>query len=202
MKNGNADDWNASGGLQKTAEDRRLFVSQCSVVNNLVKSSKLQYYTTVIKEHCGNQKQLYKTVNKLLQKPSTTHYPPSPDNRSIADVFADFFSAKIDGIQSDLLKKKNNIVNSDDITTDETIYSSSNFNTFSAVKPDDIMPIVMTTLSKSCALDPLPSSVIKPCVDLLLPVITDIVNQSLLGGSVPSSLKVAVLTPLLKKIWR
>ena len=50
-----------------------------------------------------------------------------------------------------------------------------------------------------CFLDPLPSSIIKQCADLLLPTITNIVNLSFRQGCVPTCLKSAVLSPLLKK---
>lgn len=89
----------------KNPDDRALFVHQCSVVNNLVKTSKMQYYLSIIKENRGNQKQLFRTVDKLLQKPRTTYYPPFPDSRAIADVFADFFQDKIDCSLVFLLRK-------------------------------------------------------------------------------------------------
>ena len=48
-------------------------------------------------------------------------------------------------------------------------------------------------------MDPLPASVLKNHISLLLPVICKIVNRSLTTGCVPKSLKTAVLKPLLKK---
>ena len=52
---------------------------------------------------------------------------------------------------------------------------------------------------KSCILDPLPATLLKQHFDLLLPIILKIVNLSLESGYFPSSLKTAVLSPLLKK---
>ena len=52
---------------------------------------------------------------------------------------------------------------------------------------------------KSCILDPLPATLLKQHFDLLLPIILKIVNLSLESGHFPSSLKTAVLSPLLKK---
>lgn len=48
--------------------DREKYVHQCSVVNNLIDSAKSAFYTTVISEISGDQRMLFKTVNKLLQK--------------------------------------------------------------------------------------------------------------------------------------
>ena len=76
--------------------DSEKYVHYCSLVSNLINS--LKYYTSVIKEHSGNQRVLFKTVNKLLQKPSVKCYPSCPDNSSLANSFADFFISKIDKI--------------------------------------------------------------------------------------------------------
>ena len=77
--------------------------------------------------------------------------------------------------------------------------SSTKFLTFTEMKLDDIRELAATLFSKSCVLDPLPSSIIKQCTDLLLPTITNIVNLSLHEGCMPTCLKSAVLSPLLKK---
>ena len=57
----------------------------------------------------------------------------------------------------------------------------------------------LKSLRKSCSLDPLPALVIKECFDMLIPVITQIVNLSLTLGTMPESLKLAELLPSLKK---
>lgn len=55
------------------------------------------------------------------------------------------------------------------------------------------------SLLKFCCLDPLPAAVLKYCFDLLLPVLTYIINLSLSTGFVPDTMKIAVLIPTLKK---
>ena len=52
---------------------------------------------------------------------------------------------------------------------------------------------------KSSILDPLPATLLKQHIDLLLPIILKIVNLSLESGHFPTSSKTAVLSPLLKK---
>ena len=54
--------------------------------------------------------------------------------------------------------------------------------------------------SKSCDLDPLPTWLLKLCLEELLPVITHIVNLSLSTSEVPESFKVALIVPLIKKL--
>ncbi|XDV49973.1 hypothetical protein PO909_019111 [Leuciscus waleckii] len=51
----------------------------------------------------------------------------------------------------------------------------------------------------TCPLDPIPSALVKHCLPCLSPLIMVIINSSLTSGTVPSSLKVAAITPILKK---
>ena len=55
---------------------------QCSVVNNLIDSLKLSYFTSVIEAHSNDQKVLFKTVNKLLQKKTFRCYASARSNCS------------------------------------------------------------------------------------------------------------------------
>ena len=48
-------------------------------------------------------------------------------------------------------------------------------------------------------LDPIPTFLLKDCLDILLSSITKLVNYSLIEGSFPNSFKKAVVTPLIKK---
>eukprot|EP00064_Thunnus_orientalis_P002702 superscaffoldBa00000207_g2709 len=51
----------------------------------------------------------------------------------------------------------------------------------------------------TCALDPIPTALLKSYIPILSPLIIWTVNLSFQTGSVPSALKIAVIHPLLKK---
>ena len=70
---------------------------------------------------------------------------------------------------------------------------------FTQVTQDEIGKIISKSLTKSCLLDPLPTFLIKECIDILLPPITKLVNLSLIEGLVPDGFKKAVVIPLIKK---
>ena len=59
--------------------------------------------------------------------------------------------------------------------------------------------IISKSHTKSCLLDPLPTFLIKECIDILLPSITKLVNCSLWERLVPDGFKKAVVSPLIKK---
>ena len=169
--------------ITRLPADRKQYVHQCNVVINLIKSHKSEHYSSIIKETSGNQKVLFKTVQKLLQKPTVNFYPPSENDCMLADELATFFTAKIDTLHNDLNVKKKALIDSAEYVSDEVLtISLTKFSTLTEMKLDDIRELAATVFSKSCVLDPLPSSIIKQCTDLLLPTITNIVNLSLCEG--------------------
>ena len=62
---------------------------------------------------------------------------------------------------------------------------------------DEVRKIIMR--SQSCELDPLPTGLLKQCLEPLLPMITSIMNKSLEESRVPLWFKKANVRPLLKK---
>ena len=71
---------------------------------------------------------------------------------------------------------------------------------FTEVSEDDVRKIIHSSPTKSCALDPIPTWLLKKCEDELIPVLTLIVDTSLSCAEFPNELKRAFLTPLIKKI--
>ena len=175
--------------------DREQYVHQCYVVNNLIDSLKSTYYNDIINDHSSDQKILFKTVSKILQKTPDKRYPPSPDSTALANSFADFFTSKIDKIHHGLVERKACVGSS---LPDMTVCGVELCN-FAEVTQEELKMFSKKPLSKSCELDPLPATVLKGCFTVLLPTITKIVNLSLSTGTMPDTLKVAILSPILKK---
>lgn len=65
--------------------------------------------------------------------------------------------------------------------------------------PTSEQELLASMSAKSCDLDPAPTCVVKENIDVLLPVLTAIVNRSLETGTFPTDLKSALVKPLLKK---
>ena len=64
---------------------------------------------------------------------------------------------------------------------------------------EDVRTLVSSASKKHCALDPMPSSLVSDCLEVLLPVITKIINSSLVHGYFPQVWKEALVKPLLQK---
>jgi len=63
----------------------------------------------------------------------------------------------------------------------------------------EVRRIIMTSPTKSCSLDPVPTFLLRESTDLLLPYVTRMVHASLAQGRLPPSERHASVTPLLKK---
>ena len=63
----------------------------------------------------------------------------------------------------------------------------------------DLTAAVRAVPDKQSASDPIPTSLLKSCIDVLSPFLMEMFNRSLLTGSVPTIFKAAYITPLQKK---
>ena len=72
-------------------------------------------------------------------------------------------------------------------------------NVFERASEDEIEKLILSSSSKSCDLDPIPTSVLKNFLDLLITPITDIISISMETSTFPHNFKVAHVRPLLKK---
>jgi hypothetical protein len=70
---------------------------------------------------------------------------------------------------------------------------------FTPVTEADVMTLVRSLPDKQCAIDPLPTWLLKKYVDVLAPFLCRLFSWSLEHGVVPSNFKSAYITPLLKK---
>ncbi len=60
--------------------------------------------------------------------------------------------------------------------------------------------LLLKSPNKYCELDPIPTNLLKECIDEILPLITKIINLSLQLGNMPTSLKNAIIKPMLNKL--
>ena len=68
-----------------------------------------------------------------------------------------------------------------------TAYSLSD--NFAARNEEGVLELVKGSTKKSCNLDPMPTPLVIDCIDILLPIITKIINLSLESGMFPDAWK-------------
>jgi len=171
---------------------RQSFLKERERVNIMICTAKTQYYQGLISEHHDDTKQLFNITNKLLGKKNESPLPSGSD-KDIATMFSDYFIEKIDKIRDSI--PSDNI----DLNIPPPTAVTSSLIEFQSVSEQEVTKIIMSSPSKSCDLDPLPTSLVKMALPQLIPVITSIINASLHSGTFPTSYKQALVAPLLKK---
>ena len=107
-------------------------------------------------------------------------------------MFCKFFSDNILKIRSTL---QSSIPSS--VTRPNSIKNT--LSSFTPVSEESLLKILKSSPSKSCCLDPIPTSLIKDCADIVITPIAKIVNYSIKEGSFPNCFKMAHVTPLHKR---
>ena len=184
--------WRASG----LTVHRELYVDQCNLVNKSIFDAKMGYYSALIEENHSDPKSLFCNFDKVLHQKADRKLPHADDDESLANAFADFFIDKISIIREELQLKKNT---ADYHFLEPPAYSGVTFCEFEPVTAEDLSNLISASSLKSCALDPIPASVLKGWLDLLLPFVTKVVNFSLQHGVMTEDMKEALIKPLLKK---
>ena len=73
----------------------------------MLHTAKEHYYSTIIRDNTNDQRVLFQTVAKLLERNSDKRYPSANSDSELADAFSDYFVTKIDGVRQEVLGKKN-----------------------------------------------------------------------------------------------
>ena len=113
--------------------------------------------------------------------------PLQTDLGQLANDFGEFFHRKIELFRTEI----------DDIPvqTPSVEYQppKAELTSFRQLTEEEIRDIIMNSSNATCKLDPIPTWLVKLCVDELKTVITKIFNMSLHDGYVPEAWKVALL---------
>ena len=179
----------------RLAVDRELYCHQRDKYNNLLNTTKQEYFKDKI-ESATSTKELFKVCNNLLNRTNENILPTHNCGTELANRFVNYFGDKIRSIRQDLENSSN--------TPNGTINVISDFDgvplkEFRIVHQEEVRKIISSSPSKSCSLDPIPTSILKLCLDELTPVLTLIVNTSLEFADFSPELKRAFILPLLKK---
>lgn len=156
-------------------------------------TAKSNYYADIISSGEGNTRTLFSTVNNILRVPDsiTSHLYSSAYCNSLMS----FFNSKVDKIHQQLTTNTSHSLSFPVLLTP----LSRLFSSFSLPSAAEIVDIIRNSKQTTCQLDPLPTILVKACLPSLASRITNIIHSSLTSGIVPSALKSAAITPILKK---
>ena len=178
-------------------EDFIAFKSQGNRTTYLMNAARKTFYADFISDNSTDQEKLFRVAKKLLSMKEELCFPNHSDKTNLVNDIDDFFVSKIDMIHSNIDALSLSCLK-DAVPEDFEIGPQKVLSSFKPLTEAAICKLIQSSPKKSCALDPLPTPLVVLCLDVLLPVITTIVNSSLLHGHFPCNWKEAIVTPILK----
>ena len=162
------------------------------MINRQIKRAKSQYYNELFSEVAKDQRHIFRLTDRLLQRRKSSPLPKCESQKELAQSFHIFFTDK-KGIR-DQFERVNYL---QPLTR---ALSPSKFVGFHEVSINEIQKILSNSPGTTCDLDPILSALLKKGSDAVLPAMTNIINNSMNLGEIPSSLKAAQSRPMLKKV--
>lgn len=162
--------------------------------NKLIQLSKQNYYLDLVR-NAKNSKTLFEVMVALTKPPkSESILPSAASNQENADNFNTYFIDKIVKLRDGL----SSMPVSDQLENNRPNLQCS-LKAFSVVTETEVRQIIGSSKSSTCTSDPIPTALVKDCLDSLAPIICNLVNVSLQTGHMPTQFKRAIVKPLIKK---
>jgi hypothetical protein len=175
----------------------QLYIEHNITVNSLIEKAKKSHYAEKF-QGADDTKTMYKIVYSLLNSKCKI-LPGYESAEDMSNEFAMYFQNKVSKIYEDLDQEVSGTGNVSVNMFDHDVSKECGFSVYDHVTDEDVRRLIQGSATKSCLLDPVPTWLIKEHLSVFVPVITCIINASISTGVFPSSLKHAVINPLIKK---
>ena len=152
----------------------------CHLCDRMMTTAKSKHLAEVTSENSDNLRRLWNSINNILHRIPASALPEFTSVKSLCDHFSKYFVDKIAIIRS---KFPDKIQNTPPVQKKTEIRSK--MNVFESASEDEIKKLILSPSSKSCDLDPIPTSVLKNCLDILITPMTDIINISMNTSTFP-----------------
>ena len=134
----------------------------------------------------------FNVADKLLGRNIALPLPTRVSMECLSRLFSTFFRDKVAKIREHIDSETTTHELPSSYSHDVE-YQHTPFTSFEPVTTEYLLSVVTKCVPKSCDLDPMPTSVLLDCLDVVLPSITDIINGSLVSGVFPSFYKSAIV---------
>uniref|UniRef100_A0A3P9JCY3 Reverse transcriptase domain-containing protein n=1 Tax=Oryzias latipes TaxID=8090 RepID=A0A3P9JCY3_ORYLA len=160
-----------------------------STLNGMIKQARSTFFHNLISMNKRNPKTLFNTIYTLTS-PSSSQLPNL--SQSDCSTFLQTFSARISDVG-------HNIPPLVSAPPPPSPQFSQTWSNFSPVTVEDIHSLLNKIKPSSCPLDIIPTPIFLKVFECIGAAVVDLINLSLMSGSVPSFLKHAIINPVLKK---
>ena len=171
----------------KSTTDFDIFLLCRQQYRSLLKTTKENYYTDLLTNAGKDYKKIFKISNTLLGRLNRRILPDTSilDNINNFDIF---FTAKVNDIITSLPSPLSYV---------PTIppYSLSLLN----LPSTSLVEKLLLSVKSTCSLDPIPVTLLHKLIPYIVMYYKEIIEESIISGSVPSCMKLANVTPTIKK---
>ena len=188
---------------KKYKEKTELLKKHCSTLQKSIRTAKAKYYSEQFEKHKSDIKRTWKQINLILSRNGPKSEFPKyflvdgktvTDDAEIASCFNKFF-LNIGPVLSKSIKAPQNKSYKDFLT--KVIHSEFSF---SLINESLVKKILQNLKPKtSFGHDEISTKLLKSISNVITPVLTIIINQSLFTGIFPDQLKIAKIKPVYKK---
>lgn len=158
----------------KSAQDLSVFKKKKNHAIYLMNQARCDYYTNHIQQNSSDQRKLFKVTKSLLCDTNTASFP-HVDTIQLANDFGNFFAQKIENINTSLANLSTPFVPILPATATDLTCLKERFTGFKTLSQEQVRMMISRA---SCQLDPIPTPIVLKLLDVLLPVITKLINLS------------------------
>ena len=166
--------------------DRLLWIQHERTRHKASRLKESGYWLARISEHSDQPRKLWRAFSSIMGLDRVAVGKEGP----LAQSLLDFFVQKIETLRQ-------STGGSPPFT--RLPPTTSEFNAARELTLEEVHRLIMSSKSKSCSLDPIPTNILKDLLPELLPYITVMCNKSLREGQLLSSQKFAILSPIVRK---
>ena len=153
-----------------TTLNRSILTRQINLCNKQMSKAKSDQYSKITAEHCSDHRSSWKAFNEILHRcPKMHQNPDHSSTATLANTFSSFYINKISVIRSSFPSDSHSRVLNPPYTR-KVLQNLTN------ITADEMRRLVLRDLWKSSDLDPIPTSLLKDCIDVLITPITFILN--------------------------
>ena len=169
------------------------FKAKKNIATCVMKRARTTYYTDLIQGSSDDSRRLFKCAKSLFNQEADLTFPGYNDKTKLANDIGKFFAQKIERIRTALDTAASNLCP----TATEPLYTScpTQLTSFTELSEEDVKGLIGRSSKKTCSLDPMPTSLVVESLDVLLPVITRMLNLPLQNGNFPDTWKLADVRP-------
>ena len=176
--------------------DFQIYKSKKNYMIFVMNRSRKKYYTDFVLEHGSDQRKLFNAAKSLFHQRNDLNFLAYDDQIMLANDIGELFVQKVENIRNELDLSASDL---HDRVFDELVALNATFDSVKQLDEEDVKHLIAKSNRKTSSLDPMPTSIVAQCQDILLPVLTRMINMSLNSGVFPAEWKVADVRPLAKK---